>query len=53
MMENTQEQGTFNIDNRELDFMSQIQQIVSNHNNSDLAVRGKVKQLLTQYMETN
>ncbi|MCL9660462.1 hypothetical protein L2089_07175 [Paenibacillus hunanensis] len=52
-MENTNNQNTLEIVTPELDLMTQLRQIVSNRENSDLAVRGKVTQLLNQYMDAN
>lgn len=50
-MENVQQQNNFDIENNEMDFMAQLRQIVDNRQNSDMAVRGKVSQLLNQYKE--
>ena len=48
-MENTNNQNTIEMANTEVDLMAQLRQIVTNRENSDLAVRGKVTQLLNQY----
>jgi len=52
-VENRNEQYGFDIENEMDSFMMQVSQIVKNRDNSDLAVRGKVTQLLSQYMEAN
>ncbi|WP_322905200.1 hypothetical protein [Paenibacillus campi] len=52
-MKNTNNQTTLEMARPELDLMTQLRQIVTNRENSDLAVRGKVTQLLNQYMEAN